>query len=150
MSQAGTVLVVDDDKQFAEMIALALRSKGFEVRTARNGFHGYASYFRSPSDWVVTDIQMRELDGVEMMRCIRALNLAVNTIYMSGAVDEYRAALAHEIREFGVRVMNKPFSPDSLVEHITKAAADKSLEVIIEGLQSTANVSPSAGKATAQ
>ena len=132
MTHAGTVLVVDDDEKFAEMIALVLRAKGFEIRTARNGFHGYASYVRSPSDWVLTDIQMPELNGLEMIRGIRALNPAVNTIYMSAAVDEYREVLEHEIREFGAGIMNKPFSSDSLVERMTNTAADTALAARIE------------------
>lgn len=146
MTQARTVLVVDDDEKFAEMIALALRAKSFEVRTARNGFHGYASYVRSPSDWVVTDIQMPELNGLEMMRGIRALNPAVNTIYMSGSVDESRAVLEHEIRESGAGIMNKPFSSDSLVERMTNTAADTALAARIEEVQSTVNVHPLPGK----
>ena len=121
---------------------------GFAVRTARNGFDGYASFFRSPSDRVVTDIQMPELDAIEMMCCIRALHPLVKTIYMSDAVDEYRAVLDQEIREFGVSVMNRPFSADSLVESMTEADAGKSLEVTIASLQSTTNVSRSGAKAT--
>lgn len=131
------------------MIALALGTKGFEVRTACNGFHGYASYFRSPSQWVVTDIQMPELDGIEMMRCIRALNPTVNTIYMSGAVNEYGAALGDEIRAFGVTVMNKPFSCDSLIEHMTTADADSSLAGS-DAPPSIPSLSRSAGKVTEQ
>ena len=34
------------------------------------GLRGYFAFFREPANWVVTDIQMPELDGVEMMRCI--------------------------------------------------------------------------------
>ena len=145
--QSGTVLVVDDDESFAELIAVKLRSRGLEVRTARNGFHGCASYFRSPSDWVVTDIQMPDLDGIEMMRRIRALNPQVKTIYMSGAIDEYRAVLEHEIREFGVIVMGKPFSFNNLVEALTRAACDTSLAASGADLPSSVLVSVAGGKA---
>jgi DNA-binding NtrC family response regulator len=145
--QSGTVLVVDDDESFAELIAVKLRSRGLEVHTARNGFQGCASYARSPSDWVVTDIQMPDLDGIEMMHCIRALNPQVKTIYMSGAIDEYRAVLEQEIREFGVIVMHKPFSFDSLVEDLTRADCDTSLSTIIADLPSPVPVSFSRRKA---
>ena len=139
--QSRTVLVVDDDESFAELIAVKLGSRGLEVRTARNGFQGCASYFRSPSDWVVTDIQMPELDGIEMMRRIRAFNPQVKTIYMSGATDEYRAVLEHEIREFGVIVVHKPFSFDSLVEDLTRADGDTSLAASVADLPSPVPVS---------
>ena len=145
--QSGTVLVVDDDESFAELIAVKLRSRGLEVRTASNGFHGCASYFRSPSDWVVTDIQMPDLDGIEMMHQIRALNPQVKTIYMSGAVDDYRTVLEREIREFGVIVVRKPFSFDSLVEDLTRADCATSLSASVADLLPPLPVSFSRRKA---
>jgi two-component system OmpR family response regulator len=78
-------LIVDDDARLAETFAIALRRLGFAVRTARNAVHGYSSYFRDPTDWLITDIEMMEFDGIEMMRCIRAVNPTVKTIYMSAA-----------------------------------------------------------------
>jgi len=143
--QSGTVLVVDDDESFAELIAIKLRSRGFEVNTARNGFHGCANYFRSPSDWVVTDIQMPELDGIEMIRRIRAFNPQVKTIYMSGATDEYRVVLEHEIREFGVIVMGKPFSFDNLVEDLTRTDCDTALAATVADLPLSVCVSVAGG-----
>ena len=143
--QSRTVLVVDDDESFAELIAVKLRSRGLEVRTASNGFHGCASYFRSPSDWVVTDIQMPELDGIEMIRRIRAFNPQVKTIYMSGATDEYRAVLEHEIREFGVIVMGKPFSFDNLVEDLTRTDCDTALAATVADLPLSVCVSVAGG-----
>lgn len=120
-----TVLIVDDDEQFAELIAATLRSRGFETATASNGLHGYAGYFRKATDWVVTDLNMAELDGIEMMRCIRALNPRVKTVYMSGAVDDHRPILDREIHEFGASVISKPFTSDSLIERMTRTITDR-------------------------
>ncbi len=113
-----TALVVDDNEEVAKMVALLLEREGFAVRTATNGLHGYSSYFREPTDWVVTDVQMPELDGVEMMRCIRSVNPNVRTVYMSGATTKYQAALERERKEFAAKVINKPFRRDALLHEI--------------------------------
>jgi len=114
-----TALVVDDDESLAQIVAMILRMEGFEVQTAHNGVDGYCTYFRNPTDWVVSDIQMPELDGLGMMQYIRARNPRVKTIYMSGEVDKFRAVLKQEAQEFGVKVLTKPFSRHSLIEYIS-------------------------------
>jgi DNA-binding NtrC family response regulator len=119
MTKCQSVLIVDDDARLADTFAIALRRVGFEARTARNGMHGYASYFSNPTDWVVTDIEMAELDGIEMMRCIRAINPAVKAIYMSAAADKYSPALSAEAREFAAKVLPKPFAWKHLIEQIS-------------------------------
>jgi len=118
MANMRTALVVDDDEDLAKMVALMLEGEGFEVRTATNGLHGYSSYFREPTDWVVTDIQMPDLDGVEMMRCIRSVNPSVRAVYMSGVTTKYQAALERERKEFAAKVIDKPFSRDVLLHEI--------------------------------
>jgi DNA-binding NtrC family response regulator len=118
MSQGPTALVVDDDEGLAQIVAAILRIEGFEVRIADNGAHGFAAYFRNPTDWVVTDIQMPEVDGLEMMQCIRAINPGVKTVYMSGEVERYQAVLDREATKFAVRVLRKPFTRSNLVEKI--------------------------------
>lgn len=118
MTTIRTALVVDDNEELAMLVALMLQREGFEVRTASNGLNGYSSYFREPTDWVVTDIQMPELDGVEMMRCIRSVNPNVRAVYMSGATIKYQAALDRERKEFAAKVLVKPFSRDALLHEI--------------------------------
>lgn len=129
MSAHGeSVLVVEDDESLAQVIAIALRAEGFEAQTAHDGVDGCASYFNHPTDWVVTDIQMPELDGIGMMQCIRTINPRVRAIYMSGAVDEYRALLERETKQFAARVLRKPFSRSSLLEQLTAEAKDGASE----------------------
>ena len=120
MANTRTALVVDDNEELAKVVALILERDGFIVRTATNGLHGYSSYFREPTDWVVTDIQMPELDCVEMMRCIRAVNPNVRAVYMTGAMIKYQDALERERKEFAAKVIDKPFSPDVLLHEINR------------------------------
>jgi CheY-like chemotaxis protein len=119
MTECQSVLIVDDDARLAETFAIALRHLGFAARTARNGVQGSSSYYRDPTDWVITDIEMPELDGIEMMRCIRAINPTVKTIYMSAAVQKYAPALSTESREFGAKVLPKPLAWNHWVAQIS-------------------------------
>lgn len=121
MPHEQSVLVVDDDEGLAQIVAMILRQEGFEVRTACDGQHGYTAYISDPTEWVVSDIQMPELDGLQMMRCIRAFNPRVKAVYMSGEVEKYHDILHREISELGARVLSKPFTRVALLEEIADA-----------------------------
>ncbi len=118
MSKEPSVLIVDDDEGLANILAVILGQEGFEVRTAHNGSLGCSAYFDEPTDWVLTDIQMPELDGLEMMQCIRSFNPSVRVVYMSGEVDKYHSVLDHEVAEFGAGILHKPFTRGNLIEEI--------------------------------
>jgi CheY-like chemotaxis protein len=112
------ILVVDDDESLARMVVEFLRGEGYEVWMARDGLEGCSSYYQHQAKTVVTDIDMPTLDGFEMMRCIRAVNPSVRTIYISGAPQEYRGTLATETQEFGAAVLRKPFAGRDLLKLI--------------------------------
>jgi CheY-like chemotaxis protein len=112
------ILVVDDDELLAKMVAELLREEGYEVWTAGNGLDGYASYYQHQAETVVTDIDMPELDGFEMVRCIRSINPLVRAIYTSGAPEQYRGTLATETQKFGAVVLRKPFADIDLLRLI--------------------------------
>jgi DNA-binding response OmpR family regulator len=118
MSKEPSVLIVDDDEGLANILAVILDQEGFEVRTANNGSVGCSTYFDEPTDWVLTDIQMPELDGLNMMQCIRLFNPSVQVVYMSGEVDKYHNLLDREVSEFGAGVLHKPFTRRDLIDEI--------------------------------
>ena len=100
------------------MVGELLRGEGYQVWTARDGLQGYSSYYKHQAETVVTDIDMPELDGFEMMRCIRAINARARAIYMSGAPEQYRRTLVSEAQNFGATVLRKPFEEMELLKII--------------------------------
>jgi chemosensory pili system protein ChpA (sensor histidine kinase/response regulator) len=116
------ILVVDDDDLLAGMVAELLTREGYRVWTARNGLQGYASYYQHEAQTVLTDIEMPQLNGFEMMRCIRAINASARTIYMSGAPEQYRRILEKEAQRFGAGVLRKPFAGTDLLKLISSSA----------------------------
>ncbi len=120
-----TILVVDDDELLARMVAELLRRDGYQVWTAHDGLQGYSSYYQHQAQTVVTDIDMPELDGFEMMRCIRAINPAARVIYISGAPEHYHRTLLKEGQIFGAAVLRKPFAGIELLKLIPSFADEK-------------------------
>lgn len=123
MNRPASILMVDDDELLTRVIAEFLKSRGFEVWTAYNGLQGYTCYLSHPTELVVTDIQMPELNGIEMIRCIRAITLAVRTIYMSGGAERFRGALEREEQDFGAILLEKPFAGDDLLRLIANGTS---------------------------
>ena len=113
-----TILVVDDDELLARMVGESLRGEGYHVWTARDGLQGYSNYHKHRAEMVLTDIDMPELDGFEMMRSIRAINPRARAIYMSGAPEQYRRTLVSEAQNFGTTVLRKPFGEMELLKII--------------------------------
>ena len=62
------LLLVEDDEDTRELMALALGAAGFSVRTAGSGREGLARLAESPYDLLVTDYDMPEMTGTEMLR----------------------------------------------------------------------------------
>ena len=116
MVETRSVLVVDDDQRLTDCLALFLRGRGFSVAAAQNGLHGYANYFRCPTEWIITDLEMPELNGLEMVRLIRAIDTSAKVIYTTASADNYRAQLDAEVRRFNAQILPKPFGLSKLIE----------------------------------
>ncbi len=109
------ILVVDDDPHIREVISFALEKANMSVSMATDGKQALASYEKSPSDLVVLDINMPEMDGLECCREIRKTS-DVPILFLSSRDDEIDRILGLEIG--GDDYVTKPFSPRELVARI--------------------------------
>ena len=114
------ILIVDDNKGQAVIGQMMLEAEGHEVRTATNGNEGCLAYLFFRPDLVITDLQMPDKDGPEMMKYIRALNPEIKTIYMSADFSRYGSVLEDEKERYGVGILKKPFSKMELVRLVSK------------------------------
>lgn len=69
---SGRVLVADDDHDIARFVELNLDLEGFEVEVVHDGRAALESALRRPPDLVLLDVMMPYLDGVEVLRRLRA------------------------------------------------------------------------------
>ncbi|HXK17616.1 MAG TPA: ATP-binding protein [Polyangiaceae bacterium] len=117
------VLVVEDEPQVRAIAVRALSSAGFEVLQAANGAAGLSlvKSERLPFDVIVTDVVMPELSGPELARAVRQLEPTMGLVFMSGLPEAMHSAHAGEFA--GAAFLNKPFSPQVLIEAVRERIA---------------------------
>jgi DNA-binding response OmpR family regulator len=65
------VMIVDDDRETREMLALALSLEGFEVTQAANGLRLISHLHVDQPDLILLDVNMSWIDGFELCRAVR-------------------------------------------------------------------------------
>jgi two-component system OmpR family response regulator len=110
------VLVVDDEANIAELIAMALRYEGFEVRAAHTGTKAVSAAKEFRPDAVVLDIMLPDFDGLEVLRRMRATDPDVPVVFLTArdAVEDRVAGLTAG----GDDYVTKPFSLEELVARL--------------------------------
>lgn len=109
------ILIVDDNTDLGALLQWMLEEEGHVVRLAEDGREGYFAYLLFEPDIVLTDIQMPEKNGFELMELIRCHNPTVRVIYMSGNLDQFQSDLGEEMKKYHARALEKPFSKDELI-----------------------------------
>jgi len=78
------VLVVDDDLSIRESLALVLVSAGYDVSTAQDGFTALLQLRRTLPDVIVSDLNMPQMSGYELLSVVRRRFPQITTVAMSG------------------------------------------------------------------
>ncbi|MGI8522202.1 MAG: response regulator transcription factor [Nocardioides sp.] len=110
------VLVVDDEVNIAELISMALRYEGFEVRTAHTGSKAVSGARDFAPDAVVLDMMLPDFDGLEVLRRMRSTDPDVPVVFLTArdAVEDRVAGLTAG----GDDYVTKPFSLEELVARL--------------------------------
>ena len=113
------VLVAEDDEVLRETVAELLRLEGYRVETVANGALALDALARSRPAVVLLDMKMPIMDGWELAREMKARDLHVPVVVMTGAPDPFYAAAA--IRADGW--LGKPFKLKELLPAIERVCA---------------------------
>src|SRR5687767_16018458 len=70
--QPTRCLVVDDEPHLRRLLSRLMRSEGFQTEEAENGRVAQEALNREPATLVLTDLHMPELDGIGLLRHVRA------------------------------------------------------------------------------
>jgi two-component system response regulator FixJ len=122
MSQgSGTVLIVDDDAAVRSSLKFALEVEGLHVRLYDGPEALLADANLPTRGCLVVDYRMPVMDGLAMIDALRARNVAMPAILITGRANKQLRSLAVKA---GVReVLEKPLSDGALVESIRSAIA---------------------------
>ena len=110
------VLVVDDEPNLTELLSMALRYEGWDVRTAGTGMAAVRAAREFGPDAVALDMMLPDFDGLEVLRRMRAHhpNLPVLFLTAKDAVEDRVAGLTAG----GDDYVTKPFSLEEVVARL--------------------------------
>jgi NtrC-family two-component system response regulator AlgB len=111
------VLVVDDERNIAEMVAHVLTSKGHEVEKADSGEMALSLLRRTSLDLVITDLRMDGMSGLDLLNKCREYFPTVTVVLMTAYASVDTAVSAMKAGAYDYLV--KPFTPEQL-EHLVE------------------------------
>jgi DNA-binding NtrC family response regulator len=115
----GTVLIVEDDVDTAELVREGLRKRGFDARAVHSARACLAELKDRPVDVVVTDIQMAEMSGIELCHELHRTAPEILPIVVTGASGLEPAIAA--IRAGAYDYITKPIKLDALAIAVERA-----------------------------
>jgi len=116
------VLLIEDDDSIRRTFTRALTASGHEVSAAANGAEGLRLWREHGADLVLTDMQMPEMNGIEVILQLRASAPTLPVIAMSGGDQSGDLNALRDAKLLGaVGLLAKPFSLDTLAAAVADA-----------------------------
>ena len=144
------VLLVEDETSLAMILSDTLEAQGFEMRTAHDGEEGLRMFYEQKPDVLVADVMMPKMDGFEMVRHIRKIDMRTPVLFLTA-----RSAVNDVVEGFelgGNDYLKKPFAIQELIVRIkslcqrAQAAKEGAEEVKSEELREKEQGSPTEKK----
>jgi len=129
-SVSNKALVIDDDRLTLDLFEFQLKSQGFEVTTADNGSKALDLIRDHDFDVVLTDLNLPDINGIEMVRRSREVRPHTEVIVVTGDDSTERAVEA--IRERAFDYIVKPVDFDKLFTVVRNAFERKNQTIINE------------------
>ena len=119
MSTELSISVVDDDDSFRLAIVGSLRSLGYAAQGYASGEEFVAANGAGSSDCVITDLHMRGMSGLDLIRQLQVQGSTVPAIVITGRPEPGLETKA--IALGAVCLLRKPFETDALIHCLEKA-----------------------------
>lgn len=116
------ILVVDDEQIVLDSVKKHLRGQDLTIHTAASAEEGLVILDRETIDFVLTDLMMPKVDGMEFMKMAHEKRPSLPMIMMTGYATISTALQATQMGAFAY--IAKPFSRSELQEVVTRAVAE--------------------------
>ena len=113
--ERGTILVVDDEPNIADLVELYVAREGFRVLKAATGTDALAYVDRERPRLVILDVGLSDIDGLEVCKRLRA-HSSIPVIFLTARDSEVDRVLGLELGADDY--LTKPFSPAELVARV--------------------------------
>ncbi len=121
------LLIIEDDEVLLNVYRVSLGILGYAVFTAHNGTEGLKIFKCEKPPVVLTDFNMPGMDGIEVLKQIKADAPKTQVILISGSSN---TELAHQARNLGVTAfLSKPVQSHSLCQALNQAKTALKREV---------------------
>jgi len=121
----SSILIVDDEQSYRQLLSLVFESAGHTLRTAMNGREALQLLQLEPADVIISDVKMPDMDGIEMLRSVRETLPDVGVILMTAfaSVETAREAFKLGADDF----IQKPFDVEELKLIVKKTLEKQAL-----------------------
>jgi len=120
------VLVVDDERSMRDLLAIMLKQAGHDVALAEGGAEAIATLKREPFDLIVTDLRMREVDGLAVLRAAKEHSPQTVVLVITAFASTETAVEAMKLGAYDY--ITKPFKMDEVKLTIANALERKRLQ----------------------
>lgn len=118
MSEAKTILIVDDDRELVDGLRLLLERQGYKVITAGDGVQGKNTIYNSKPDLVILDMMMHRMGGYPVLEHFKDKADAPPFIMITANEGSRHKAYAEFLGV--VDYIRKPFATERLLEAVNK------------------------------
>lgn len=116
------ILVIDDSDFVREFLSDCLSDAGHEVVLAEDGKSGLAHYHQQKPDCILLDVIMPDIDGIEVLREVRAQDQSTPILLMTGDDPGWARRTCEEHGASGF--LSKAFYADKVVERVEELLLD--------------------------
>jgi len=127
------ILIVDDEEMICRILCQRLAKEGYSCKTAHNGSEALNYFYKDAFPLIISDIKMPEMNGIELLKRVRALDPSTLVIMITAYPDIDLAVEAIRLGAYDFII--KPADLDLVTLSVKKALEKKRLEEELEAYQ---------------